>query len=325
MPEELSKPEPQFRASTPNLRKEQEPSEKEDVFLLGGKDLEMRYIKMHLDGRKIPYVDKNVTWEKATIEEYEDAIAEALQNQQTPVAIELQGADSHEDVEFIDHHNQYTDRPASLLQVLERLGIEPNLVNRLVAANDASYIPGMNAIITDELERKRRKGFTEEQLERSRHRLERMRDIIRRKDREMQGVTKEMEEEAEAAITKAEKRDHGLVVVELQGDRFSPVTDRLHDTWPENTTKLVVICSAGKEEKEVWFFGNGQIAATIKEHFDEQKRLRQENGMDDSNEYKTVGAGAGFGDTTKEAMCLVVSKTPEEVVSFIESQLGEPE
>lgn len=322
MTEKESKPTGEFRRSTPDLHEAPSETAKpaSDLYLLGGKDLEMRFIKMRLAAHNVAFEDKDLRWEQADVSAYEDEIARALEADQTPVAVELKGADAREDVDFIDHHNEYTDRPASLLQVLERLGLEPNLVARLVAANDSGYIPAMQAVLEEELAWKQRTGKTPEQLAKSRERIQRMIDIVRKKDREMQGVTPEMEREAESAITNAERREDGLVIVRLNSPRYSPVVDRLYGTWPEDKTKLIVVCSSDKDEKEVWFFGDGEICSDLKGHYDEQKQQHEASGTKRSaNEYNTVGAGAGFGRADAEAMTLIVATDPTEVIEYIDT------
>lgn len=43
----------------------------------------------------------------------------------------------------VDHHNEMSSRPASILQVLALLGMDATRWQQLVAANDCGYIPAM--------------------------------------------------------------------------------------------------------------------------------------------------------------------------------------
>lgn len=291
------------------------------VFLLGGKDYEMDRIRRVLRRSGTPYIDKDVSWEGADIKSYQEDIDRILEEGNTPVAVELRGADQVEGVEVIDHHNEKSDRPASLLQVLEKLNIKTSLVNKLAAANDAGYIPAMNTVINEELSRLEARGVSPEKLDRTKKLLKVLKDGIRRKDREMQGVTEEMEVECEEAIKNMDLRDNGLVVVSITGDRYSPITDKLYDTWENGRQNLVVVCNSDKEEKEVWFSGRGDICKKVVEHFKAKKQERIATIPDEperSGQYHSFGGGQGLGNRDSDAQCLVVATNPEEVISFIE-------
>ncbi len=195
------------------------------------------------------------------------------------------------------------------------------MVNKLAAANDAGYIPAMNTVIDEELARLQAKGYSPERLERSKQLLDMLKKGVRRKDREMQGVTEEMELECEEAIKHMDRRANGLVIVSITGDRYSPITDALYDTWENGRQNLVVVCNSDKEEKEVWFSGRGDICKKVADHFKakKQERIATIPGEPErSGQYHSFGGGRGLGDRNSDAQCLVVATNPEEVISFIE-------
>lgn len=296
-----------------------------DVFLLGGSDYEMDRIRKMISRRGAESVDRDVSWEGADIKSYKEDIDRILSEGKTPVAIELRDADKVPGVVEIDHHNQNSEKPASISQVLERLGVEPSLVNRLAAGNDAGYYSGMEAVVKEQLSLLEQKGYTQEKLDRAADWMAKLMEMVRRKDRESQGVTEEMEAEAEAALEKVEYGPNGLVIVRLNGDRPSPVTDRLHYTWPEGRENLVVICNADKDMKEVWFFGNGALSQDTAGHFKQLKAERIAREPDStSNEFHAWGGGTGFGKEDQSAFCGVVAANPDDVINYIEAAQNQP-
>ena len=72
------------------------------VFLLGGKDYEMDRIRRVLRRSGTPYIDRDVTWEGADIKSYQEDIDRIIEEGNTPVAVELRGADQVEGVNPID-------------------------------------------------------------------------------------------------------------------------------------------------------------------------------------------------------------------------------
>lgn len=181
------------------------------VFLLGGHDLEMQEIARLLDREKVLYFDRNLSWDNACVEAY----AVELQRYGDLPEVSIYGVELREspggvrcgNYVLIDHHNAYQRRKSSLQQTAEILGVELTHFQRLVAANDAGYIPAMQAL-----------GATEEEI-----------GQIRRKDRAAQGVTPEDEELAEKAIGGCREVIGDLTVVRALSPRFSPICDRL---WP---------------------------------------------------------------------------------------------
>ena len=199
------------------------------VFLLGGHDLEMMEIRRILESYKITFFDNNLTWDTAHLSAYSNIFSDR------PNA-HYYGVELKEDClkplyyTRIDHHNDYSDREASILQVASLLEIEPDHRLELVAANDARYIPGM--------------------LELGASRCEI--DVIRRQDRAAQGVSEEDERNAELSITRSLSIHGDLQVVYSLTPCFSPICDRLYpyhrlliytdDVWSfygEGKTELV--------------------------------------------------------------------------------------
>lgn len=296
-----------------------------DVYLLGGHDAEMYQLGKKARRAGAEVIDRSLSQRQASnegIKLYKDDINKILLAGKTPVAVELAGAEQVPEVVDIDHHNQKTDQPVSILQAMERLGVEPSIIDKLIAANDAGYIPAMKKLLDEEyvpnLRARYGTGIPSRELDEIvKTRTDNLVSLIRYWDRRQQGVTSQMETEAEEAIAKAEHRPSGVIVVRVKSDNFAPVQDRLFLTG-ENKN-LVVVCSADTEEKEVWFFGPGDVCKDTADHFrprkDERKRI---DPADTSNEYHVVANGAGLGKKNENALCLVVARQPEEIISFIE-------
>lgn len=176
----------------------------ERLFLLGGHDLEMQEIKCLLISHGEHFADAGLNWSNAHLSAYASIIAEEPE-------LDYYGIELKEDCSLpkhytrIDHHNDYNNRPASILQVAEILGITPDRHMQLVAANDAGYIPAMLAL-----------NASKEEI-----------DDIRKLDRAAQGVTEEDERLAELSLSEHLTTLDGLFIVHAQTSRFSAICDRL--------------------------------------------------------------------------------------------------
>ena len=219
-------------------------AKKSTVFFLGGKDLEMCTIADMLKEHGWRYADRDLGW-GANVERYDREIASAGAIGDTLVFVELDGADNYAaDDRFativVDHHKyeeiDYSDRPASIVQVAELIGVELTRYQRLVAANDAGYIPAMIAA-----------GATEEEIAE-----------VRRADRKAQGVTEEQEMQAAEAI-KTRKKVGACAVVRMPHSRCAPVTDALYG----KEFNILIISENG----EVNFYGDGAICVRLMEAF----------------------------------------------------------
>jgi len=145
------------------------------IFLLGGHDLEMAEIKNLLVQNKLDYLDHNLSWNNATWKDYLDEIEKPENKGKTVVGIELSGKqDMPSDGIDIDHHNFNSDKVSSIEQVAKLLEVELNHWQKLVAANDRGYIPGLEQICA-----------TKEEIKK-----------IREADKQAQGVTTEDEAKA---------------------------------------------------------------------------------------------------------------------------------
>lgn len=203
-------------------------------FFLGGNDLEMKTIKDLLEKQGVAYSDAGLSWGAST-SKYGDEINQVAASGKIPVIVEL-AVDSKlpENTINVDHHNENSNKPASILQVCELLGIEPTRSMQLVAANDCGYIPAMAAMGASKVEINQ----------------------IRYQDRAMQGITLEQEEQAELAL-QYKKEMYGVTVVMLPHSKTATVTDRLFDeTKPQN---LLIISQDG----ETNYFGPEDICRKL--------------------------------------------------------------
>ena len=186
-----------------------------------------------LEENEIQYFDRNLSWSNAYLKEYSYELD--LFGNKDDVAIygvELQEKDcSHIPYNYIriDHHNDMSGRPASIIQAAEVLEIPVSRYRQLVAANDSGYIPGMMQI-----------GATKDEI-----------NAIRRLDREMQGVTETDEILAEKAILE-KSTENGIVIIKAYSSRFSPICDRL---FPYG--QLIVYT-----DDELIYYGTGKAQLT---------------------------------------------------------------
>lgn len=234
------------------------------IFLLGGHDLEMLVVRCLLDSNHIHFEDAELNWSNACLSAYAnilDSMPEA----------DFYGLELQEDYPLpknyyrIDHHNDYNDRPASILQLASFLGIEPDHYLLLVAANDAGYIPAMQAL-----------GATDAEIA-----------DIRRQDRAAQGVTDNDEMLAEKSIAENLTTLGDLLIVRSLTSHFSPICDRLFpyqrlliytdNEWVfygDGKAQLVSELSCDIASKRVYHGGgdNGYIGAT-KNTFTKQQIL----------------------------------------------------
>jgi hypothetical protein len=165
----------------------------------------MMTIKQMLEGRDGCVVfDKHLRWDNAKLSAYQEEL-------QRYAGLDIYGIELQEDIPVsqnyhrIDHHNDYSQRPATILQVADIIGIMPDRYIQLVAANDAGYIPAMKTLNASDSE------IAE----------------IRRQDRVAQGVTEVEELLAEQSVKAHLTKLNGLLVVHALTSRFSPICDRL--------------------------------------------------------------------------------------------------
>ncbi|MEK7620978.1 MAG: hypothetical protein AAB395_01345, partial [Patescibacteria group bacterium] len=171
--------------------------------------------------------------------------------------VELSGADKVEGVVDIDHHGEKSHRPAAISQVMDRAGLKMSFIDELVAANDSAYIPGMETKIEEH-----RKDFEAriglDGFERLKNKLI---NLIRAKDRQIQGITKEHEEQAEAAVKQLENSCGGLLtIVRMLHSKTATVADRLFGKYKN----LIIISGDG----EINFYGDGKLCKDLQTKFE---------------------------------------------------------
>jgi len=199
---------------------------------LGGQDLEMLTIKAILRKEKINFFDKGLAW-GAKLSSYKNEL-EKFSDDYTIYGIELE-----EDVELpenykrIDHHNDFSDKEASLLQLLTLLGKKPTREEKLIAHNDVGHIKAMECF-----------GATKGEIA-----------DIRKRDRAIQGVTAKEEAQALEEITNIKEED-GLYILETSLEKFSPIVDNF-----EKRPLLVY------SQKSLTYYGN---ISFLKEKYKEQ-------------------------------------------------------
>lgn len=211
------------------------------VIFAGGHDGEMAEITRVCREVGIEVVDHNLPW-GAKVSDYAEDIAKVVADGKIPVLVELTpDAEMPANAIVVDHHNENAGKPASLLQVLDLLGIEPSRRQQLIAANDSGYIPAMLAL-----------GATPEEIAE-----------VRYADRAAQGITPAQEREAERAIAAAEVVN-SVTIIRMSHSKSSPVCDRLFN--PEKEERLLIL-SNGKDGSEVNFFGNGELCQQLRNKF----------------------------------------------------------
>ena len=204
-----------------------------NVVFAGGYDGEMVEIINVCREAGVDVIDKHLGW-GASVDAYKAEIEKALAEGKTPVCIELAGAEAIAGAVVIDHHNENSGKPASILQVLDLLGMEPSRRQQLIAANDTGYIPGMLAL-----------GATAEEVAE-----------VRLLDRSAQGITPEQETEAERAIAAAEVVN-GVTIVRMAHSKTATVCDRLFD--PKKEQRLLILSADGESN----FFGAGALCLAL--------------------------------------------------------------
>lgn len=207
------------------------------MFFIGGYDAEMVAIREVLQSQGIKFVDNRLGWGAKT-SDYADEINEALSSGREVVTIELINDLGLQGLTEVDHHNERSNEPASLLQVLSILGLEPTRQQLLIAANDSGYIPAMEAM-----------GASIEEVR-----------TVRALDRAAQGITPDMEAEAERAIAAAVVK-FGVTIVHMAHSKSATVTDRLYN--PSVSQNILIL----SEDGEINYFGNGALCSQLHSAF----------------------------------------------------------
>lgn len=229
----------------------------------GGYDAEMVEIIHVCREAGVEVIDHHLGW-GPHVSSYKKEIAEAFAAGKTPVLVELGGAEDVPGAIVVDHHNEKVGNPASILQVLNLLGLQPSRRQQLIAANDTGYIPGMLAL-----------GATPEEVAE-----------VRLLDRSAQGITPEQEAEAERAIAAATVVN-GVTIVRMAHSKTAPVCDRLY-TGKEQ--RLLILTDAG-ESHEVNFFGSWALCEALYDRYGEEGQWHTWKGGETT---LSSGAKTGF-------------------------------
>lgn len=112
-------------------------------FVLGGEDNEMSEIKKVLKKMELPYFQPQLGWGKITVEM--NQLPETTRGKKL-VFVECRPGKSIEkectDVLLIDHHDEWREKPAALLQMLTLLGKRPTVRQQMVATIDSNFLAG---------------------------------------------------------------------------------------------------------------------------------------------------------------------------------------
>lgn len=213
------------------------------VFLLGGYDLEMLTIKQMLEGViGCVVLDKQLKWGNAHLSVYQDELQQYANHHIYGIEI-LEDITPPDNYHRIDHHNDYDYKQSSLEQVAEIVGVTLNRRQQLIAANDRGYIPEMQKL-----------SASEEEIA-----------DIRRLDRAAQGITAEDEALAQESVKNNLQTSGSLIIVKSQTSCFSAICDIL---FPY---KRLLIYT----ESEWMFYGEGktELVESLKDSIREKKVL----------------------------------------------------
>lgn len=219
------------------------------VIFCGGYDAEMVEIINTCRKAGIEVIDRHLGW-GAAASAYSEEIAAAVSENKQVVLIELAlDIELPKTAIVVDHHNEMSGQPASILQVLALLGMDATRWQQLVAANDCGYIPAMLSM-----------GATPEEVA-----------AVRLADRSAQGITPEQEAEAERALASSEQfacwsgkamhADGLLTIVRMAHSKTATVADRLFN--PEEEQRLLILSGDGESN----FFGRKALCLSLQEKF----------------------------------------------------------
>lgn len=219
----------------------------DNLFLIGGHDLEMIEIKKILIENNQEFLDFNLSW-GAKLSSYQNILNSPDFKLKKIVGIELiNDIQVPENFINIDHHNEFSYLPSSIEQVANFLKIELSNYQKLVAINDVSHIKGL-----------KKAGVTQEEI-----------NEIRKKDRQSQGVTNEEELLALEEIKNKEYFSN-ICIIKTNLDKISPLVDRLEEEnliiysdktliyFGKNRNKLVIQFDKYVKEKIAFYGGTDE-------------------------------------------------------------------
>ncbi|NTW15368.1 MAG: hypothetical protein HGA38_03285 [Candidatus Moranbacteria bacterium] len=191
--------------------------------------------------------NKNLAW-GAKASDYREEIARAVADGYIPVLIELViDIDLPEGAIDINHHDARSTEPASILQALDLLGIEPTRHDLLVATNDSGFLHGLL-----------RFGATTAEIAE-----------VRAEERRVQAITAEQEEQAIAALRDMRIEEiNGValgIVDNLPHSRFAPVSD--HAFAEGQVDCLVSVCRGEEGSHEIQFEWYPELVRALAEKY----------------------------------------------------------
>jgi hypothetical protein len=245
-----------------------------NFFVLGGNDAEMVRIKEILDAQGIGSVQPNKFWgpksfrpDQIGIETMAPSASNRIVFVECAPAPEFPVVKAHV---VIDHHGDNAGLPASILQVLDLLHMEPTRWDLVVAANDSGWFPGLQKL-----------GATVEEMA-----------VVRLADRSAQGITSEHEAEAKRALGAPVEMIGNIRVIRMVHSKTTPVIDRLA-VEAIATRKPIPACLILSEDGEVNLVGTAD-GALCKSLFDRYR----EGGLKPA---KAWAGGDGLGKVGKTA------------------------
>jgi hypothetical protein len=147
--------------------------------------------------------------------------------------------------------NDGKPRQSSIAQVAELIGVELTLDQKFIGANDRGFVEGM-------MKYGKHIFMTDQEIS------EKISDIRMREHKilaEIQGITPEMEHQAEIAIQNAVMMDNGTMIVVLPHSKCATVTDRIPEQ--EYNGGLLIICADG----ELDYYGPSEVVKDLHQEF----------------------------------------------------------
>lgn len=224
---------------------------KKYCFFIGGIDAEMlrilEVIAPAVEAGTATYQNNGLGWGAKASEYGTDFIRARMMLGEIPVLVELElDCDIPEGSIVIDHHGERSGEAASLLQVLGLLEIAPTRWDKVVAANDSGWFPGLQAI-----------NATPAEMEE-----------IRLADRQAQGITAEMEHEALRALNAPLEMVVGDIrVIRMSHSKTAPIGDSIAIEAITKGKKIPAYLILS-DDGEVNFSGNGEVASNLQKRFE---------------------------------------------------------
>ncbi len=192
---------------------------------------------------------------------------------------------------------------SAIEQVAELINVELTLDQKFVAANDKGFVEGMREYGESIF-------YTPEEIS------EKISDIRMREHAilaEVQGITPEMEKQAETAIANAKTLDNGTLCVRLPHSKCSTITDRIPEQ--EYNGGLLIVCGEGKTDKEVDYYGPTETVRKLAEHLG--------GWTGDTSQSHTFWGMSDWPDRDK-LMAIVQGKELEQGISYESPELPTP-